>query len=368
MGLMSMFPGGGGTNNQPLKAPTNFVVAAGGQTSLHLTWTDPENEYSQPSGALIGEWMFTRIVRKAGSAPVNANDGVLVVESGAKNQYQTTPYVDSGLIRGTVYYYAAFAFTKARVSSPGAFAEYHLKGYDAILQNNTWDVIALAVSEGEASSIWSKGDTKTETVSGIEMTFEILAFEDQNIVKLTEDTNKKPAIIFGTKYVVSTDVEGYYQAENNSTRARYTYAGSTLESRLTAYYNNMPDLLKKHVQRCHWGPVHEWEYSKTHHSYTSSSTYYDSYLMAFVHSTMNAIYPSTASRIKRYRNADGEPYDWILAGMGVKYNYMPSGNYSTTHYPYFVTKEGITETDGEHSTPPEYKGCAFMFGFGKAGG
>lgn len=58
-----------GTIAIALKAPTDFSVAANTLDSLALTWTDPEDEYSQPSNVLVGEFKYTRIVRKLGSAP-----------------------------------------------------------------------------------------------------------------------------------------------------------------------------------------------------------------------------------------------------------------------------------------------------------
>ena len=98
-----------------LDAPTGLTAeASSGQVSLK--WSDPVD--------LIGlaTWKYTRIVRKEGSQPNSAFDGELVVESGTRNQYQTTPYVDTGVNNGTQYYYGAFAFSDKDVPSDGAFA------------------------------------------------------------------------------------------------------------------------------------------------------------------------------------------------------------------------------------------------------
>lgn len=199
MSLMSMFPGGGGTNNQPLKAPTNLTVQMNTPTSVQIRWTDPENEYSQPSGQLIGEWMFTRIVRKIGSAPVNANDGELVVDSAVKNQYQTTPFVDSeGIVTGAHYYYAAFAYTVSRVQSPGAYADIVATYYDPVLNNNTWTMIYQAYTEGVAGDIWSIGDTKTDS-SGITFSLRMI---DPEIYPYS-DGSGYPAMIFVVNHALS---------------------------------------------------------------------------------------------------------------------------------------------------------------------
>lgn len=103
----------------PLQPPTNFAAKAGnGQVTM--TWTDPENETS--GGTTYATWDYTRIVRKTGSSPADENDGELVVESSQKNQYQTTGFVDDGLVNDTQYFYGAFACSTDGVWSEGAFA------------------------------------------------------------------------------------------------------------------------------------------------------------------------------------------------------------------------------------------------------
>ena len=109
----------------PLDPCTNLVAVAGnGQVSL--TWTDPKDKYATPEGEamedtdqLVSVWAYTRIVRKTGSAPASLNDGVLVVESSVRNQYQSTAYVDSGLTNDTTYYYGVFAYNNDGVASEG---------------------------------------------------------------------------------------------------------------------------------------------------------------------------------------------------------------------------------------------------------
>lgn len=99
--------------------PPSDLAASAGNTQVSLTWTDPGDETS--GGQVVAEWGFTRIVRKAGSAPANQNDGVIVVDSTVKNQYLSEPFVDTGLTNGTTYYYGAFACSAAGAWSDGAF-------------------------------------------------------------------------------------------------------------------------------------------------------------------------------------------------------------------------------------------------------
>lgn len=61
-------------------------------------------------------------MRKTGSQPAGPNDGTVVVSSSVRNQYQSTPYTDTGLTNDTTYYYAVFAYNKDGVAGAGAFA------------------------------------------------------------------------------------------------------------------------------------------------------------------------------------------------------------------------------------------------------
>lgn len=126
MPIMDMLPKGD-TLQIPLDAPTSLAATAG-NAQVELTWTDPKDKYATPEGEvsetgdqLVSEWSHTVLVRKTGSQPAGPDDGTVVVSSSVRNQYQTTPYTDSGLTNGTEYFYGVFAYNKDGVASPGAF-------------------------------------------------------------------------------------------------------------------------------------------------------------------------------------------------------------------------------------------------------
>ena len=75
----------------------------------YIKWTDPEDMIV--SGSPLATWAGTVLVRKAGSAPTNRKDGVIVVDSKTRNAYKTTYFCDSGLSDGTNYYYKLFPYT-----------------------------------------------------------------------------------------------------------------------------------------------------------------------------------------------------------------------------------------------------------------
>ena len=111
----------------PLDPCTNLIAIVGnGQVSL--TWTDPKDKYATPEGEamedtdqLVSEWDHTVLVRKTGSQPAGPHDGTVVGSSSVRNQYQSTPYVDTGLTNGIIYYYGVFAINEDGVESEGTF-------------------------------------------------------------------------------------------------------------------------------------------------------------------------------------------------------------------------------------------------------
>ena len=126
MPVMNMFPGGS-TLQIPLDAPSSLAATAG-NAQVELTWTDPQDKYATPEGEvsetgdqLVSEWSHTVLVRKTGSQPAGPDDGTVVVSSSVRNQYQTTPYTDTGLTNDTQYFYGVFAYNKDGVASAGAF-------------------------------------------------------------------------------------------------------------------------------------------------------------------------------------------------------------------------------------------------------
>ena len=158
----------------PLDPPTGLYASAS-NASVSLMWTDPSDKYATPSGEstgqddqLVSQWAYTKIIRKTGSQPISPNDGEPVIEVAVKNQYTSTPYVDSNVQNNVTYYYAAYAYNTDGVASEAAFFNAVTpKQFDPILENNTWAEIRSASDAGVASSTWEIGDTKSVLINGL---------------------------------------------------------------------------------------------------------------------------------------------------------------------------------------------------------
>ena len=120
MAILNTFSGGGGGIRIPLEAPTSLNLAAQDQKIL-ITWTDPVDKVANPGGEMVAEWNYSIVVRNTERVPVSAKDGIEIVRTTSRNQYQSTSYTDNLYIENNVtYYYAVFAVTTIGVPSEPA--------------------------------------------------------------------------------------------------------------------------------------------------------------------------------------------------------------------------------------------------------
>ena len=141
---------------------TDANVVESGMFSTKLTWTDPEDPVV--AGAALAEWGGTRVVRKEGSIPTSATDGILVVDSKTRNQYKTNGFEDTGLTRGVKYYYRFFPYTEKQVYTNGTALSITLeliKTSDIPVQN-----AALTYNGKLQVANFDNFDTDKLTVSG----------------------------------------------------------------------------------------------------------------------------------------------------------------------------------------------------------
>lgn len=94
---------------------------------VELTWTDAKDKYATPEGEvaaspqlMAAKWDRTVVVRKPDTDPSTLSDGTTIVSSDVRNQYQSTPYVDTSVVDGTEYHYGLFSVTDTNVPSAPA--------------------------------------------------------------------------------------------------------------------------------------------------------------------------------------------------------------------------------------------------------
>lgn len=144
---------GNGQNGIELADVTN-ISAISGNAKVYLKWTDPDDLVY--NNATLARWIGTKVVRKVGSAPTNADDGTVVLNSTTKNAYASNAYEDTGLINGTTYYYRFFPSTAAGTCTAGTYLDATPNLYTpniAVSEDN------VTLYSGESASI------KTITVS-----------------------------------------------------------------------------------------------------------------------------------------------------------------------------------------------------------
>lgn len=335
--IINMFPGGS-TLQIPLDAPTALTAKAG-NAQVSLTWTDPNDKYATPEGEtaqdpdqLVSKWAYTRIVRKVGSQPSGPNDGTTVLESAVRNQYQTEPFVDTGLQNEVTYYYGAFAYNEDGVVSEGAFASADPKAFDPILENNSWETVDDIGSQGIAPSVWEVGDEKNITVGRETMTMVILGFNHVTLV-----SGGKAPIAFGTKNCMRTLRE--CNAANVENTPLFKYVTSTIVTQLS---KDLQNVIKDVYAYTGYGRANAYvsDISKA----SCAATAYETKVFGFVSSevfgaytqgySQYPYYATAGNRIKKLSNGVGNVTEWALFELFV-YQYM-----GVTYYGFSTTTTG----------------------------
>ena len=169
------------------------AAASVNKTAATIIWTDPTDVVID--GATLASWAGTKVVRKAGSAPSDPTDGVLVIDNITRNHYASNGFVDSGLVYGTTYYYRFFPYTsqntvtygssvtvtptRTSISIPTKGSDLVYTGSSQTQSFNNYDSTKMTVSGHTGTNagsytatfvigsdyIWSDGTRENKTVS-----------------------------------------------------------------------------------------------------------------------------------------------------------------------------------------------------------
>lgn len=97
-----------GNGGSILLPATKFIEVTSNALAVTIKWEDADNQIL--NGAIISEWMGTKLIRKIGSPPTNELDGDVLVDNTTRNAYQTTGYRDEEVRDDVIYYYALFPY------------------------------------------------------------------------------------------------------------------------------------------------------------------------------------------------------------------------------------------------------------------
>ena len=91
--------------DEPINATIYYDEAT---EEVKIKWQDPPDiTTNEPCPAT---WAGTVVVRKEGGAPLHKWDGEIIEDTTTRNEYETTPLVDSGIVPGKQYYYGIFPY------------------------------------------------------------------------------------------------------------------------------------------------------------------------------------------------------------------------------------------------------------------
>lgn len=191
------------------------VIYGNNSTSLVLKGADPDDGVGGDGQTLV-KWQGTKIVRKVGSYPTKVNDGILVCEYQVRNQYKNTGFTDTGLIKGTKYYYRWFPYSDQGVVNTSsdetvnraakAPDENMIVGVTADWANNTYTRTDKAVGQS-AGTFFNKFKAfggRRRCIVADDKT--ILAFHGDSAYTETGKLTKK-VVKHGKTYAVGTSVQ-----------------------------------------------------------------------------------------------------------------------------------------------------------------
>ena len=209
--LYNMPNTGGGQISIALEQPVSVDIEEG-NSYVKLKWTDPNDVIV--GSTTLAAWKKTVIVRKEGSAPSSVSDGTIVVESTTRNEYSETPYIDDGLVNGTIYYYGIFPCTTENVytttySVSAMPSDNIINGIKIVTFADGTDEEIVRMIQGHyndeinIADYWSIGDMRTIHIDAMQA----------NSVGEAHSAQNMPIVIIGIEHDdLKTEINGHTKA------------------------------------------------------------------------------------------------------------------------------------------------------------
>lgn len=233
-----------------------------------------------------------------------------------------------------------------------------VKSYDDVLENNTWADIAQAAAEGEASTLWNLGDTKTFAIGSTTYTAMIVGFDfhalrntDTEYDTTYNNSSKKAAITFIVKELQAA--KRIHSTSSSATNYNNTEMAKTT---LPALYNTLPAELQN-VMRL---PTYYCSKGSNTSSSTQVSTTTCEIFLPSIWEITGSTYGGTNDKTQLPYFANGGSK--ILKYNGSAKNYWSRNNdndTSNTYYRY-ITNSG-TAGSGNWTSATQAVNYTFLF-------
>lgn len=233
-----------------------------------------------------------------------------------------------------------------------------VKSYDDVLENNTWADIAQAAAEGEASTLWNLGDTKTFAIGSTTYTAMIVGFDfhalrntDTEYDTTYNNSSKKAAITFIVKELQAA--KRIHSTSSSATNYNNTEMAKTT---LPALYDTLPAELQN-VMRL---PTYYCSKGSNTSSSTQVSTTTCEIFLPSIWEITGSTYGGTNDKTQLPYFANGGSK--ILKYNGSAKNYWSRNNdndTSNTYYRY-ITNSG-TAGSGNWTSATQAVNYTFLF-------
>lgn len=225
-----------------------------------------------------------------------------------------------------------------------------VKSYDDVLENNTWADIAQAAAEGEASTLWNLGDTKTFAIGSTTYTAMIVGFDfhalrntDTEYDTTYNNSSKKAAITFIVKELQAA--KRIHSTSSSATNYNNTEMAKTT---LPALYNTLPTELQNAMRL----PTY---YCSKGSSSTSSSTQVSTttckIFLPSVYEIIGATYGGANDKTQLPYFANGGSKIFKLNGnANVYYTRNNDNDNNNTYYRYISAKGAVSSSTYNSAT------------------
>lgn len=94
-------------------SPTPYIDIKVCSEGIEIRWKDATDVIL--GNNVFSEWQGTRLIKKENSAPLDENDGEILLNNEEKNKYINAPYIDNNVDNNKVYFYALFPYSKKNI-------------------------------------------------------------------------------------------------------------------------------------------------------------------------------------------------------------------------------------------------------------